>query len=64
MRTLELNSAYKVKTEQTLADVIIQPDVKSFSMMDYPAYRAISEAGYQEARKQLARWQDRHRSEE
>jgi NTE family protein/lysophospholipid hydrolase len=57
MRTLELNSVYKVKTEQTLADVIISPDVKSYSLMDYPAYEAISELGYQEARKQLGRWQ-------
>jgi predicted acylesterase/phospholipase RssA/CRP-like cAMP-binding protein len=57
MRTLELNSVYKVKSEQTLADLVIQPDVKGFSLLDYPAYQAISEVGYQEARKQLSRWQ-------
>jgi predicted acylesterase/phospholipase RssA len=61
MRTLELNSAYKIKSEQPLADVIIQPDVKEYSIMDYSSYREITEVGYQEARKQLARWQDLQR---
>jgi predicted acylesterase/phospholipase RssA/CRP-like cAMP-binding protein len=59
IRALELNSVNKIKTEQTLADVLIQPDVKRFSIMDYPSYREISEVGYQEAQSQLARWQDR-----
>jgi predicted acylesterase/phospholipase RssA len=61
MRTLELNSAYKIKSEQPLADVIIQPDVKEYSIMDYSSYREITEVGYQEARKQLARWPDLQR---
>jgi predicted acylesterase/phospholipase RssA/CRP-like cAMP-binding protein len=52
-RTLELNSVYKVKSEETLADLLIQPDVSKYSSMDYAAYEAIIEAGYREAKRQL-----------
>jgi predicted acylesterase/phospholipase RssA/CRP-like cAMP-binding protein len=57
VRTLEVDSVYLLKSTQSLADLLIQPDVKGFASLDFAAYEPISEIGYQAAREQLAQWQ-------
>jgi predicted acylesterase/phospholipase RssA/CRP-like cAMP-binding protein len=59
MRTIELNSVYvsRSPTFRSLADVIIQPPVEQFRVLDFDAHAAIIEAGYQAAREQIAAWQ-------
>ena len=57
VRSLEVSSANQIKISESLADVLIQPDVSHFGMLDFAAFEAISEAGYQAARKQLSHWQ-------
>jgi len=62
MRTMEINSAYRYKSMQSLADLLIQPDVRQFGILDFASYEPIIEAGYQAARPQLAAWQEQRRS--
>jgi NTE family protein/lysophospholipid hydrolase len=56
MRSLEINSVHQIKNKQRLADVLIQPDVGQFGMLDFGSYQLISEAGYLAAREELDRW--------
>jgi predicted acylesterase/phospholipase RssA/CRP-like cAMP-binding protein len=58
IRAVRINSTYQIKTEQSLADVLIQPDVAQFASLEFAAYESISEIGYQAARPQLALWRD------
>jgi predicted acylesterase/phospholipase RssA/CRP-like cAMP-binding protein len=57
VRTLEVDSVYLLKSTQSLADLLIQPDVKQFASLDFAAYESISEIGYEVGREQLAQWQ-------
>jgi lysophospholipid hydrolase len=59
MRTIELNSAYVSRSPafRSLADLIIQPPVEQFRVLDFDSHAAIIEAGYQAAREQLAAWE-------
>jgi predicted acylesterase/phospholipase RssA len=54
MRSLELSSVHQIKTSETLADILIQPEVKGYAMLDFASYESIIEIGYQAALKQLA----------
>jgi hypothetical protein len=36
-----------------------QPDVRPYGLLDLSAYESIAKAGYQAAREQPVRWQDR-----
>ena len=38
------------------ADLIIQPDVSSFGILEFAAYEPIIEIGYQAAREELSAW--------
>jgi predicted acylesterase/phospholipase RssA len=57
MRALEINSAYQIKSNKSMVDLLIQPDVKEFGMLDFAEYGAISEIGYKAALEQLVQWQ-------
>ncbi|UCC53870.1 MAG: cyclic nucleotide-binding domain-containing protein [Anaerolineaceae bacterium] len=59
MRALEINSAYQIKTNKSMVDLLIQPDVKEYGMLDFAEYDAISEIGYEAAREELVRWKSR-----
>jgi predicted acylesterase/phospholipase RssA len=61
MRSLEINSVHQIKNKQRLADVLIQPDVGQFGMLDFSSYQSISEAGYLTSREELARWLENQR---
>jgi len=57
LRSMEINSVYKVKTTETLADVLIQPDIKDFGILDFASFEPIIEIGYQASIEQLKRIQ-------
>ncbi|HMO56351.1 MAG TPA: cyclic nucleotide-binding and patatin-like phospholipase domain-containing protein [Roseiflexaceae bacterium] len=59
MRATEINSVYTSRSPafRRLADLIIQPPVEQFRVLDFDAHAAIIEVGYQAARDQLAAWQ-------
>ena len=57
MRIGGINGLRQSKVEEALADVIIHPDVKKFSIMDYPAFAQIIQAGYEAALGVLKDWQ-------
>jgi predicted acylesterase/phospholipase RssA len=59
MRTQEINSVYRMRSIQPLADLLIQPDVRRFGVLDFASYAPIIEAGYQAASEALAEWQAR-----
>lgn len=56
MRSLEVNSVYSHRYAESLADVVIRPDVSAFSHMDYAAYEPMIEIGYQAAHERLNGW--------
>ena len=57
VRSLEISSVHQIKAQQQYVDVLIQPDVRRFGLLDFGAYESIAEVGYQAAREQLAQWQ-------
>lgn len=58
MRTIEINSVYNSRSPafRRLADLIIQPPVEQFRILDFDSYRAIVDLGYEAAREQIAAW--------
>ncbi len=57
MRTLGVNAVHQMKSSDIVADLLIQPDVRQFSSMDYAAFEQIVDAGYQAALPKLREWQ-------
>jgi predicted acylesterase/phospholipase RssA/CRP-like cAMP-binding protein len=57
MRVQEINSVYQMKSIQNLADLLIQPDVKQFGVLDFASYAPIAQVGYQTANEALELWQ-------
>lgn len=57
IRSLEVSSVHRVKTEESLADLVIEPEVMHFGTLDFADYEEIIELGYQSAREQLAELQ-------
>jgi NTE family protein/lysophospholipid hydrolase len=60
LRTIEINSVYITRSPafRQLADLIIQPPVEQFRVLDFDAHATIIEVGYQAAREQIAAWQN------
>jgi predicted acylesterase/phospholipase RssA/CRP-like cAMP-binding protein len=54
MRSMEISSVYRIKTTETQADILIQPNVVGYGMLDFDCYEPIIEIGYQAASEQLA----------
>ncbi len=54
LRTVEVNSLYQRKAAEQLADVLIEPDVADFNLLDFAAIRALEQRGYEAARAALA----------
>jgi predicted acylesterase/phospholipase RssA/CRP-like cAMP-binding protein len=57
MRAQEINSVHRMKSIQPLADLLIQPDVRQFGVLDFASFAPIIEVGYQVASEALAEWQ-------
>lgn len=49
IRAVRINSIYQIKTEESLADLLIQPYVVQFVSLDFAAYESVAEIGYQMA---------------
>jgi predicted acylesterase/phospholipase RssA len=58
MRAQEIRSVSGLRHSESLASVMIRPDVSAFAVLDFAAYEPIIEIGYEVAREQLAAWRD------
>jgi len=56
MRAQEIRGVSSLRRSESLANMVIRPDVSSFSIMDFASYKPIIEIGYQTAREQLDNW--------
>jgi predicted acylesterase/phospholipase RssA len=61
MRATEVNSANRMRQPafRALADLLIEPPLGDYPIMEYGAYAPIIEAGYQAAQKSIAAWRER-----
>lgn len=57
MRSTEINGLHRAKADENLVDLMIKPDVKRFSALNYDAYQAIIQTGYESAFEALREWQ-------
>jgi len=55
MRSMEINSVYKVKTTESIADVLIEPEIRDYGTLDFAQYQPIIEVGYQTAIGELGK---------
>ncbi|MCO5179084.1 MAG: patatin-like phospholipase domain-containing protein [Candidatus Promineofilum sp.] len=56
LRTVEVNSLYHRKEAERLADILIEPDTRGYNFLDFAAYRALEQLGYEAGRAALAAW--------
>lgn len=56
LRAQEIRGVSGLRRAESLADVIVRPDVSDFAILDFAAYAPIIERGYQAAQKHLAAW--------
>jgi predicted acylesterase/phospholipase RssA len=56
LRTIEVNSIYHRKEAERLADILIEPDTSDFNFLDFAAYQALEQRGYEAAHAALAAW--------
>jgi len=59
MRATEINSANRMRQPafRALADLLIEPPVGDYPIMEYGNYAPIIEAGYRSACEAIERWQ-------
>ena len=60
IRSLEVSTVYRIKTEESLADLVIDPEVMHFGTLDFADYNEIIELGYQSGLEQLAEFHSQH----
>jgi predicted acylesterase/phospholipase RssA len=56
LRSMEINSVYQNRIRRSQAEVVIYPDVKRFSGLDFGAYKPIIEEGYLASIGPLKEW--------
>jgi predicted acylesterase/phospholipase RssA len=56
MRSMEVNSLSHSRSSIPLADLLIQPEMGEYGLLDFAAYEPIVEAGYRQALPLLERW--------
>ena len=56
LRASSLNGAYQLTTSQRLADLVINPPVAPFGILDFARYERVIEIGYDSARRQIEEW--------
>ena len=59
LRSLDTNSVARLRAHMDLADLVIQPDVKEFSILDWDSHRNVVEAGRLAAAEALSDWEHR-----
>jgi predicted acylesterase/phospholipase RssA len=62
LRAQEINSAHRSKSSASLADLLLQMDVRAYGFLDFGSYRAIAWAGYETALEPLREWKERRLS--
>jgi predicted acylesterase/phospholipase RssA len=62
MRAQEINTVYRSKTQEDLVDLLIAPDVRRFGFLDFAAYEAIAQVGYETALEPLRKWKEKRLS--
>ena len=58
LRALEINSIRRGRRQRSLAEVLIEPDVRSVGLLRFEEFRNATDIGYESARHQLQRWMD------
>jgi predicted acylesterase/phospholipase RssA len=53
---MALNDVHQVRAKRELADIYIRPPVERYHILDFRAYDAIIELGYQAACAEIAAW--------
>ena len=56
MRAQEIRGVTNMQHMESLADVVIRPEVSTYNIMDFAAYEPIIEIGYQAAKAALSNW--------
>lgn len=56
LRSLDTNSVARLRQYLDLADLVIQPDLEEFSILDWDSYPAVIDAGRDAATRALAGW--------
>lgn len=56
MRAQEIRSVSGLRRAESLAALVIRPDVSAFGILDFAAYEPIIEIGYEVARRDLSAW--------
>jgi predicted acylesterase/phospholipase RssA len=56
MKSAEIGTASKIREQARDADLLLRPPVHKFGLTDIDSFDEIVEAGYSDAKVQLARW--------
>jgi NTE family protein len=60
VRAMMVNNQRQVQQSQQLCDLLIEPAVQRFGLLQFTEYAAIAELGYATAQPALAEWKARH----
>lgn len=55
LRSTDIKSIERLNEARNSLEILVEPNVRSISLLDFKSYASISEIGYQEARKVFAR---------
>ena len=58
MRAMEVNELHSRRAKLDLADLLINPPIASFSLLEFESWEKIIEVGYRAAREAIAAWRD------
>lgn len=56
LRSLEVNSVYRVRSFEKMVDLLIKPDASKYSILEFDASAPLFEIGYQTAQAALTTW--------
>jgi len=56
LRSLDTNAVSRLRQYEDVADLVIVPDVKEFSILDWDSHHAVIERGRVAGREAIARW--------
>jgi predicted acylesterase/phospholipase RssA len=58
LRTMEINEVHSRKAKLALADLLINPPIAAFSLLEFESWEAIIEVGYRAAQGAIAAWKN------
>lgn len=59
MRTMEINEVHSRTAKRALADLLIDPPIAQFSLLEFEAWERIIEAGHRAAQDAIGQWKTR-----